>query len=244
MCVCVCVCVCVCDSNEKTLIGPYANRKAQISMCIHSFEPQRVKTNLLTRTPNEDSNKSAHPCNLIRVFFVRVKKLCILAYPKCAQWRFWSACAKAQADLNLRRALISEGTFWDVVAFLNHGLLCSLLYSCTSISNHFVREQSDQSLHCLHNAFSNVAVYLTGLCMLIIIVHSDWFVFCATSLPVDRLIWFINVSPFLQMQYKHFIYYIFIFLVLLNQDIHCLCKQCSSRSMATELDLHCLSFSM
>ena len=33
-------------------------------------------------------------------------------------------------------------------------------------------------------------------------------------------------------------------LVLLNPDIPCLCKQCRSRSVATDLDLHCLSLSM
>ena len=38
----------------------------------------------------------------------------ILGYPKCAQWRFWSDCANAQADLNLRWAHMSEGTFSGV----------------------------------------------------------------------------------------------------------------------------------
>ena len=42
--------------------------------------------------------------------------------------------------------------------------------------------------------------------------------------------------------------YRFISLVLLNPDIHCLCKQCRSRSvgfkMPTDLDLHCLSLSI
>ena len=43
-----------------------------------------------------------------------MKKLCILGYPKskCTQWRFQSACA----DLNLRWAHMSEGTFSDVEA--------------------------------------------------------------------------------------------------------------------------------
>ena len=34
----------------------------------------------------------------------------------CVQWRFRSACANAQADLNLRWAHMSEGTFPDVSA--------------------------------------------------------------------------------------------------------------------------------
>ena len=38
-------------------------------------------------------NQPAHPDSLIRVFVVHMQKHCILAYPKSAQWRFWSACA-------------------------------------------------------------------------------------------------------------------------------------------------------
>ena len=74
-------------------------------------EPQREKTYLLTYAPNEDSNQPAHPRSLIRVFVVRMNKLCILGYPKRAQWRFWSDCANAQADLNLRKANMSDCTF-------------------------------------------------------------------------------------------------------------------------------------
>ena len=40
-------------------------------------------------------------------FFVRVMKLCILGYPNCVCWRFWTDCANAQADLNLQWAQIS-----------------------------------------------------------------------------------------------------------------------------------------
>ena len=81
------------------------------AQCLISYEPQREKTYLVTCEPNEDSNQPAHPRCLIRVFVVRMKKLCILAYPKCGQWRFWSDCANAQADLNLRWPHMSEGTF-------------------------------------------------------------------------------------------------------------------------------------
>ena len=56
-------------------------------------------------------NQLAH---LNRVYVIRKKKRCTVCYPKCAQWRFWSACANAQADLNLRWALIFEGTSPDV----------------------------------------------------------------------------------------------------------------------------------
>ena len=63
------------------------------------FESHREKTYLLTCAPNEDSYQPVHPRSLIRVFVVRMKKLCILGYPKCAQWRLSSDCANAQADL-------------------------------------------------------------------------------------------------------------------------------------------------
>ena len=75
-------------------------------------EPQRENTYLLPCTPNKDSNQSVHQRSLITV----LKKLCILGYAKCAQRRFRSACANAQADLNLRWAHMSEDTFSDVVA--------------------------------------------------------------------------------------------------------------------------------
>ena len=73
---------------------------------------------LLTYRPNEDSNEPANACSLISVFIVRIKKLCILGYPKCVQWRFWSDCANAQADLNLRWAHMSEaeGTYSDAAS--------------------------------------------------------------------------------------------------------------------------------
>ena len=50
------------------------------------------------------------------VFVVHMKKHSILGYPKCAEGRFRSDCANAQADLNLRWEHMSEGTFTDIVA--------------------------------------------------------------------------------------------------------------------------------
>ena len=81
---------------------------------------------LLTFAPNEDSHQPAHPCNLIRVIIVHVKKPCNHGYPKCVQWRFWSDCAFAQADLNLRWAHRPEGTVSNltfqmlIVIFIYH----------------------------------------------------------------------------------------------------------------------------
>ena len=81
------------------------------------YEPN-VRKYLLTCAPNEDSNQPAHPRSLIRVFVVHKKILWILGYPKRAQRRFWSDCANAQADLNLRWAHMCECTFSDVVAHM------------------------------------------------------------------------------------------------------------------------------
>ena len=81
-------------------------------------EPQRQKTYLWLRVPKEDSNKPADLCSLIRVFIVRMNKLCITGYPKCAQWRFWSECTNPQADLNFRWVHMYEGTFSNIVAYM------------------------------------------------------------------------------------------------------------------------------
>ena len=58
--------------------------------------------------------KPAHARDVIGILAVRVKNLCILGYPKCAQGRFRSDCAYAQSDLNLRWAHMSEGQFSEV----------------------------------------------------------------------------------------------------------------------------------
>ena len=65
-------------------------------------------------------------CSLIKifiVFIVQMKKFCILGYPKCAQWRFWSDCLNAHADLNLCWACMSEGKFTDNAAHVFWALL-------------------------------------------------------------------------------------------------------------------------
>ena len=62
---------------------------------------------------------STHPRMLIRVFVARMKKLYMFDNPKCAQWRFWSDCANAKADLNLLWAIMFEDTFSDLMAKMN-----------------------------------------------------------------------------------------------------------------------------
>ena len=45
---------------------------------------------LLTYDHNDKVNLPVHYRSLIRGFIIRMKKLCILDYQKCVQWRFWS----------------------------------------------------------------------------------------------------------------------------------------------------------
>ena len=63
-----------------------------------------------------------------RVFVICTKKLCILGYPKCAQWRFWSDCANAQAHLKLRLAHMSKGTSSHVAIHLIGFAKCEAAY--------------------------------------------------------------------------------------------------------------------
>ena len=67
-----------------------------------------------TKTQISLSIRAVWPESSLSVW--KKKQLCILGYLKCAQWRFWSACANAQADLNLRWAHISEDAFSEVPA--------------------------------------------------------------------------------------------------------------------------------
>ena len=71
--------------------------KANSTKVQNVFEPKHAKTYLLKCAPHKDTHHPAHPRSLIRVCVVRMKKLCILAYPICAQWILWSDCANAQS---------------------------------------------------------------------------------------------------------------------------------------------------
>ena len=54
---------------------------------------------------NEDSDQLAHPRSLIRVFVIRMKKLCIIGREDSDQ------STRMRIDLNIRWAHMSEGTF-------------------------------------------------------------------------------------------------------------------------------------
>ena len=92
---------------------------------IRPIIPHRENMYLLINAPNEDTNQPAQTCSVSRVFVVCMMKRSILGYLKCAQWRFWSDCANAQADLNLHWARMTDVTFSDVAALF---ILSSTLF--------------------------------------------------------------------------------------------------------------------
>ena len=68
---------------------------------------------------NEDSNQPAHSCNLIRVFVVPKKKLCVLGYLKCTEFKVMIKQRERAnwSDTSLGAHIRSyEGIFSDVAA--------------------------------------------------------------------------------------------------------------------------------
>ena len=87
--------------------------------------PEREKTYLLTCASNKDSNQIAHPRSLIRVFVVRMKKLCFLTI-KNAPNENSDETTNAHADLNLHWVHMSEVRFvtlWLVRLWIDQCLL-------------------------------------------------------------------------------------------------------------------------
>ena len=92
-----------------------------------------MKVYLRKYAPSEDSDQPAHSRSLIRIFTGR-----ILDSPGCKgckvssheQLRLRSDCADAQADLSLRWAHISEGTFSHVFKGFLEVLCPFVLYAC------------------------------------------------------------------------------------------------------------------
>ena len=79
---------------------------------------------------DEDSTQPVHPCSLIRVLVVHMKKLSILSiccphektlHPNCAQGQFRSDSTNVQADLNLCCVHMCKGTFADIAAHIYLG---------------------------------------------------------------------------------------------------------------------------
>ena len=122
-------CVFVCSAGLRSLNQAEFYESCSSSIVFKSAPEicaATSETYLLTCAPNEDLNQYARPRSLIRVFVVRTRNFCILGYPKCAQWRFWSDCANAQADLHLRWAHLSRGTFSDIAVRMYNFIHCTV----------------------------------------------------------------------------------------------------------------------
>ena len=124
---------------------------------------------LLTCAPNDDSNQSAHSHSLIRIFVVPMKNLCIRGYQKCGQWRFWSDCANAHADLNLRWAHISDGSFPDVAAQL---YLLRLKYYSSILNIQYSRHMAWWHFKLLGNPYYKARLLQRTIADCLSIVHS------------------------------------------------------------------------
>ena len=72
-----------------------------------------------TREHSEDSDQPAHSRSLIKIFTGQILDSQWSKVSSCGQRRLWSDCADAQADLSLRWAHGSEGTFSDVAALIS-----------------------------------------------------------------------------------------------------------------------------
>ena len=70
------------------------------------------KTYLLTCASNKDSNQPAHPCSVTRVFFFRMKTFLIFSYSTAHPVKHMVSLRKYQANMSLRLANMTEGTFF------------------------------------------------------------------------------------------------------------------------------------
>ena len=80
--------------------------------------PQRQKTYLRTCALSDHSDKPAHLSHLIRILTRRIVDSQWGKLSSYGQQKLWSACVEAQADLSLRWANMSEGTFSHVSAYI------------------------------------------------------------------------------------------------------------------------------
>ena len=82
----------------------------------HIIEPHRQNTYIRTHAPSHASDQPEHSRSLIRIFTERFLESQGWRVSSCRQWRLWSDCADAQADLSHRCAHMSEGKFSHVEA--------------------------------------------------------------------------------------------------------------------------------
>ena len=87
-------------------------------------EPYSQKTYLRTCAPSEDSDQPAHSRSLIRIFTERFLDIKRCQVSLCGQRELWSDWADAHADLSLRWAHMTEGTFSQIPSHMIRGRQC------------------------------------------------------------------------------------------------------------------------
>ena len=114
-----------------------------------------------TWAQNENPNKPTHPRSLIRVFVVRLRKFCSI----WAQWRFWSDCANAQADLNLRWSHMSDGYVFRLCSSFvrSMGVLCKNMHTYSDIlTPYHTCAKMSSSLYFQLTCLKTTVLYMSG----------------------------------------------------------------------------------
>ena len=84
------------QAAKATRVRYYTTSPLRLQCLLNSKDkPERENTFRLTCSSKENSNQPVPSRSLITAFVVSIMKLCIVGYPKCTQWRFWSACGNA-----------------------------------------------------------------------------------------------------------------------------------------------------
>ena len=121
----------ICFPSQRGLIVVKVNNlrlqfysKAQFTQtrCIYSYiiiEPGHSISYKIDCAPSEDSDQTARPRSLIRVFAVRMKTLWVLGYPQSALRRFWSDCADLILCWVHRQEMLCPGSIVLYICF-NH----------------------------------------------------------------------------------------------------------------------------
>ena len=103
-----------------------------LQLCLFYFDMSRY---VRKRTfEHARSKKNGHSDQSLRCPYEEIVHSWLLI---CAQWRYWSYCASTQADLNLHRTHIVEGTllFWHTTTFTSITKTC--LYNIDHLKPHF-----------------------------------------------------------------------------------------------------------
>ena len=85
----------------------WLGRKTSTQTKTKNHLSRNVSKHTFWHVPNKDSD---HILAIWSESSLSTWRLCILGYPKCDHWEFWSHCADGQTDLNLYWVHMSKGT--------------------------------------------------------------------------------------------------------------------------------------